>query len=633
MRAIRIPNKQDGHAAPITHVALRADGDRLATASYDGTAIVWNIENPCSPRPLIRLAHRRLVNASAWNPADVRLLATASADKTAAIWELGKDDARIVSVLARHTDDINSVAWLPDGERLVCVSEDGRATLWEALTGRLVGSLVSHAAHCMMTACSSAGLVATVGEDGMVTVIDPDTRAARSYNAPSSVEGCAWSHSGDLLAIARDDGIVEVLDQALARRSHFPVASSAARAVAWSDDDSLLFVGGYDGKLHIVDTGGQIVGEVEDDRLWPRSVAAGRGLLAIGSFWSAPFILDQASRKTWAEPARPTHGPNALTVMRERELVIGTDSGRMVFADIAGLTATGSRPQTDQVFRSAAVTRGPILSLAASGRSVAFGTYSGRLGAAESGLGSCRFSEAIGSPVPSVVALPGRLIGGTYDGELIAADADRLTTQYRGRGHHGSIKSLAAIGQDCFASCATDHAVAVGTLERRQVLWEHGNLVNSVAGCTVPGGAVVASASRDHTVKVGWVAKPQGPDWLVTRLETLIGPDESVKCVGLLKTADCLVVLAGSYDFGLYAWELAPAKAPALLREGVLVSSYGQGLSSICAINGHMVAAAGWDGRIALLSLTGESSGPPLREIASFSVTDVIERIDARNAA
>ena len=43
--------------------------------------------------------------------------------------------------------------------------------------GQFLDSLVSHAGHAMMAACSRDGLVATVGEDGMVTVIDPDRDA------------------------------------------------------------------------------------------------------------------------------------------------------------------------------------------------------------------------------------------------------------------------------------------------------------------------------------------------------------------------------------------------------------------------------------------------------------------------
>jgi toxoflavin biosynthesis protein ToxC len=625
MRAIDIPLVETGHSAPITHVALRADGQLLATSSYDGTALVWDTQDPRGLRPLIRLAHRRLVNAVAWNPVRPWLLATASADKTAVVWELAGQEARIVSVLARHRDDINSVAWLPDGQRLACVSEDGDATIWDALSGRFLDSLISHTAHCMMVDCSSEGLVATVGEDGMVAVIDPEAGITQTRTYPASVEGCAWSHSGQLLAVARDDGLVDVLDRDLAQICSIPVSSSATRAVAWSDDDDQLIVGAYDGRVHFVSADGRRLGWFDDDRLWPRSVTAANGVVVAGSFWSAPFVLDQLSRTIRAEPALPTHGPNAIAVRGERELIIGCDSGRLVSVDLPALLTDASRPALSRSHRVEPVTRGPILSLATCGDQVAAGTYSGQIATIGPGDDDVELGDGVGAPLPAILCGPDLIIAGTYDGELVAVDSKTLVPLARERPHAGSVKALAWLGAGVFVSGATDRAVAVGTLTQRQVLWEHGNLVNSVAVLGGPDDAVVASASRDHTVKVGWITREPGGRWRVRRVETLIGPDESVKCVSLLGSTAAPVVLAGSYDFGIYAWSLGPDRAGGALRDGVLVSTYGQGLSCMCRIDTRMAAVAGWDGRVAVLALQGQSPARPVREVASFCVPDVLQ--------
>jgi toxoflavin biosynthesis protein ToxC len=615
LRAIDIPAIPAGHAAPITSVALRADGRLLATGSYDGTAMVWEMREQGGPRPLVTLPHRRLVNAVAWNPARPELLATASADKTAVIWGLagGQLQPHIVTVLARHTDDINSVAWLPDGRRLVCVSEDGGATMWDALSGQFLDSLVSHAGHAMMAACSRDGLVATVGEDGMVTVIDPDADVTRTRSYPASVEGCAWSNSGLLLAIARDDGLVDVLDRNLEPVRSIPVSSSAARSVAWSDDDDQLVIGAYDGSVHFAGTNGQHLGKIDDDRMWPRSVAAARGLVAVGSFWSTPFVLDQGSHAVRSEPAVATHGPNAITVRDGRHLVIGCDSGLVVCADVTALTTPRPAVQVRTV------SQGPILSLSTGPGQIAVGTYSGQIGTIGDDV---RLGKPVGAPLPSVLHMPDAIIGGSYGGELIAVDPRSLEILHRERAHDGSVKALAALDDEVFASCATDRSVAIGTLTDRHVLWEHGNLVNSVAVLGGPGQAVVASASRDHTVKVGWVTAEPGGTWRVRHLETLIGPDESVKCVGLLGDPQAPVVLAGSYDFGLYAWNVEPDQSSTLLREGRLISRSGQGLSCMSLVGPQTVAVAGWDGQVSLLTWDGQDG--EVREVAHFSVPDAI---------
>ena len=585
MRPIGLRPNPTGHAAPITHVALRPDGRRLASSSYDGTVLVWDTADPKAPARIAELRHRRLVNGSAWNPAKPDLLATASADKTVAIWRIA-DDGRVdlVTVLARHTDDINSVAWMPDGERIICVSEDGRATMWNVPTGRLIGEVGSHAAHCMMVSVNRSGLVATVGEDGLVAVTDPAGSAApavRRYDC--SIEGCAWSRSGDVLAVTRDDGAVDLLTPRAEWLRTVRVSRSAARTVDWSDDDGSLVVGAYDGALHFFDADGGRLREVRDPRLWPRSVSAARGLLAAGSFWSTPHLFDFATGAELAAPAASTNGPNALAV-DGGTLFVGCDSGTVLAVDLSGPGGGGT-------VRALPVADGPILSMHAEPGVLYAGTYSGhvlrhRTDSTDSADAERLASGQLGAPVPSLCRAGGLLVAGTYNGDLIGLDPATLAVVDEGPSHGGSVKSLSPFA-DGFLSAATDRTVAAGTLRRRTVLWEHGNLINAVAALD---GRVVATASRDHTVKVGRV---EAGDRTVT-VRTLLGPDKSVKCVGLLGTADAPVVLAGSYDFGLYAWHVDWSDSAASLVDGRLVAEFRQGLSCMVPLDARRLAVAGW---------------------------------------
>ncbi|MGH3326582.1 MAG: WD40 repeat domain-containing protein [Streptomycetales bacterium] len=609
----------EGHAAPITHVEFRADGRRLATSSYDGTVIVWDTCDPGRPRQLCRLPHRRLVNASAWNPVHPDLLATASADKTVAVWSVAEGQAPAVrATLARHTDDINSVAWMPDGERLICVSEDGRASLWDAAGGRFLEAIAAHAAHCMMVSVSAAGLVATVGEDGMVAVrradagrdpaAGPDTRAdgadapdgvptrpvTRRYGC--SVEGCAWSHSGEMLAITRDDGVVDVLSPGLAEILSVPVSSSAARSVAWAPDDRSLVVGGYDGAVHVLDLAGAPTGRFDDPRAWPRSVSTAGALAAVGSFWSTPHILELSSLRPVASPAVGAFGPNAMAV-RGESLLVGCDTGTVLAVDLRALEAAGPRVRLLELAGS------PILSLAVAGDEVYAGTYSGQVIRYD---GAARHSERFGAPLPSLLCQGAAVVAGTYNGELLTLEPGSLALRERARLHDGSVKSMAAFDATSFVSCATDRTVTLRDGSDRNasaaVLWEHGNLVNAVASL---GGSVIASASRDHTVKVGRVAREPDGTPRVQQVQTLIGPDESVKCVGLLGTRDAPVVLAGSYDFGLYVWRVRWDDSTATPLLGNVLATFEQGLSCICRVDDTTCAVAGWDGRILLVTTSG----------------------------
>lgn len=590
LRTIKLPVNQNGHSAPITHVAFRSDGRRLATSSYDGSVLVWDVSEPSRPAVLQRLRHRRLVNASAWNSSAASLLATASADKTVAVWSVPDEgEPALINVLARHTDDINSVAWMPDGERLICVSEDGRATMWDAIAGELLGEVSSHAAHCMMVAVSRTGLVATVGEDGMVAVTVPGSgEQPRSRHYDSSIEGCAWSRSGDLLAVARDDGAVDLLTAELEHVRTVQVSSSAARAVDWAEDDASFVVGAYDGSLHFFDVDGRRLHTSHDARMWPRSVATRNGLVAAGSFWSSPHLLDQASATPIAAPQAATHGPNAMAVDGP-DLLIGTDSGLVARVDV----------RTGDIRGGQQLTEGPILSLVVAGGVVFAGTYSGRV---VRNLGfDTVVSEQLGAPVPSLIRVGDELIAGTYNGELISLDPRTLAVLDRWDAHGGSVKSLARMGDDLL-SAATDRTIACGSFRDRTTLWQHGNLVNAVASLA---DRVVASASRDHTVKVGRVDRDVEGRWRLQQSRTLLGPDESVKCVTLLGDPSAPLVLAGSYDFGLYLWHVDFSDGGDLVS-GQLLDPFTQGVSCMAQIDADRVAVAGWDGQVRVVERDGD---------------------------
>lgn len=586
MRSLTMRAPGRVHSAPVTSVSLHPTEALLASASYDGTAIVWDVSQPDAPRQVTTLSHRRLINSVTWNPYREAVLATASADKTVAVWDVSDGSAELLSVAARHTDDVNSVAWMPDGARFVCVSEDGRASLWNAEASRYEGMVASHAAHCMMVDISGAGLVLTVGEDGLVAVndLEKNETAERSYDG--SVEGCSWSRSGDQLAIVRDDGHLDVLGRDLETRLSVKVASSAARAVAWSDDDRSLVVGCYDGRVYLIDAdSGDIIRSAYDERFWPRSVSVAGDVVAVGSFWGGVHLLDRWTLTPRSSPGVPTHGVNALTPRPGTDdLLVGADSGLVAAVPFPTARRSGGTPQLVGEVVS------PVLSVAWDGERGWAGTYAGdvRELAVEP-----RVSGSLGAPVPSLIATPDRLVAGTYNGELVELDKRTLDVVRRRNAHDGSIKSLAVLpNTDQYLSAATDRTVALGDFERRSVLWEHGNLVNAVAANA--DGTVVASASRDHTVKVARIVDGGvgGP------VLSLLGADESMKAVAVLGDADQPIVVAGSYDFGIYMWRVDWRQHDRLLRSGRRLRDVGQGVSAVCAVDARRCVVAGWDGSL-----------------------------------
>ncbi|MGH8898388.1 MAG: WD40 repeat domain-containing protein [Egibacteraceae bacterium] len=88
-----------GHEAGLTGVAWSPDAKRLATASRDGTARIWDAE--LGTQLAIPCVHTDWVTAVAWSPDGMRL-ATASRDHTAAIWDAFTDlDALVAKARTR----------------------------------------------------------------------------------------------------------------------------------------------------------------------------------------------------------------------------------------------------------------------------------------------------------------------------------------------------------------------------------------------------------------------------------------------------------------------------------------------------------------------------------------------------
>jgi WD40 repeat protein len=106
-------------------VAWNPDGKQLATASYDGTAKVWDAAR--GKQILTLTGHGGYVLSVAWSP-DGKQLATASEDNTAKVWEAttGKE----LLTLSGHSLPVESVAWSPDGKRLATASGDGTVQVY-----------------------------------------------------------------------------------------------------------------------------------------------------------------------------------------------------------------------------------------------------------------------------------------------------------------------------------------------------------------------------------------------------------------------------------------------------------------------------------------------------------------------
>jgi len=109
------------------------DGRLLGTASWDGTAKVWDAE---SGKELLSLVgHNGVVNDIKFSP-DGKLIATAGEDALVKIWYANTGTLKVS--LPSHEAGVTSVDFGQDGTRLVSGSEDDTVILWNVETSSLM---------------------------------------------------------------------------------------------------------------------------------------------------------------------------------------------------------------------------------------------------------------------------------------------------------------------------------------------------------------------------------------------------------------------------------------------------------------------------------------------------------------
>ncbi|KAI0462633.1 protein with putative role during mitosis [Komagataella kurtzmanii] len=147
-------NMHNGH--PVTAIDIHPFQPIMATASQDGTIVIWNLLNLTEPQQIIRNAHTRSINTIKFMNQEVMdghntkknrlLLATGSSDLQIKVWDI-EDSANMKALrtLTGHENIISCLCFHPtEPSKLISCSKDKTTKVWDTRTGSIVLSFVGH---------------------------------------------------------------------------------------------------------------------------------------------------------------------------------------------------------------------------------------------------------------------------------------------------------------------------------------------------------------------------------------------------------------------------------------------------------------------------------------------------------
>jgi WD40 repeat protein len=287
VRTLRLPIGL-GDEGALHAAALSADAKRLAVTGVPvgrgklGMLIhVLALESGKVETVLKR--HENIIAALAWSPDD-RRLASASYDGTARIYDVAGGQTE--RTLQGHKGPVKAVAFSPDGRRIATVSEDQTGRIWAADTGNCEAELRGHANHVESVAWHPTdGTLATGSVDATIRLWGPDGRAIRTYPARPDemlqIASLSFSHDGRELLYAGVGfaGGAGLLDVASGRRRvDFKRHTNTVMHGQFSPDGNLAVTTG--GNNHET-----LIWSTRDGSVVQRLMGKGRTIWAVG--WSA----------------------------------------------------------------------------------------------------------------------------------------------------------------------------------------------------------------------------------------------------------------------------------------------------------------------------------------------------------
>ncbi len=572
-RAISPPLAHDG---PVNWVEFQGDDARLLSASDDGTIRIWNSADG-KPSDVRRLTHASPVRLAHFSP-DGKRIVSAGSDRTLRLWDAERGTS--VGSTQRLTADILCMACSPDGTQVAVGTSDSYASLWKVGEQGIgfESKLVHKGAVGDICFSPDGSRLLIASQEGTAQVWDMKSRKAVTPEMKHSqmVFHAEFSPDGKKVVTASFDGTGRVWDVDTGRPFTSSCAISHAIAVrdaCFSPDGNRIATAGFDGSARVWDarTGAPLTPPLYHG-----------GSLACARFTSdGSHVLTVSSDSIARLWNVATVGRSAITL----EFAGGVnqavfDPRGERFATACGnrsaqvWDATTGRPVTPSIAHKRGVTR---VAFSASGHLLATGCFDG-----SARIWNARTGDPVSGPL---------IHNGLIHWVAFSPDDSRLAT-------------ASADGTACIWDIATGQPAAPPL--------EHGGEVVQVVYS--PDGRWLASASKDGTARV-WNAATGTP------VTAPLRHDSEVSCVAFHPGGERIVTACSDYSLAERAaqqWEITtgqPFGPPMKHSDGVLWAAYSPDGTRVATASEDMTARI-WD------AMTGAPLTPPCRHRHHVNAVD-----------
>ncbi|XP_074185996.1 WD repeat-containing protein 17 isoform X8 [Rhinolophus sinicus] len=276
---------------------------------YDMGAKKWDF--------LRDMGHVETIFDCKFKPDDPNLLATASFDGTIKVWDINTLTAVYTS--PGNEGVIYSLSWAPGDLNCIAgaTSQNG-AFIWDIKKGKMVQRFNEHGkngVYCIAWSHKDSKRIATCSDDGFCIIRTIDGKVLHKYKHPTAVFGCDWSQNNNSVRIwdYTQDACISILS------GH----TAPVRGLMWNSEiPYLLISGSWDYTIKVWDTRGGICLDTVYDH--------GADVYGLTCHPSRPFTMASCSRdstvRLWS--LTPLITPLQINILADRsweEIIGNTD--------------------------------------------------------------------------------------------------------------------------------------------------------------------------------------------------------------------------------------------------------------------------------------------------------------------